>query len=163
MTAMTCYQDLDGDGYGNPGVSFSNCGACPAGSVTNNKDCNDDPTKGGAMVHPGQTGWFSVANPVAGFDYDCSGTAEKQPNQLGPSNCGDITVTCGDYASGCVPTCVGSNTTTNPACNGACSHYNQPDCGTMITISVELCVGMGGFFCGTTGVDNGTNTNQKCH
>jgi hypothetical protein len=159
--SMTCYQDLDGDGYGNPGVSFSNCGPCPAGSVTNNKDCNDDPTKSGAMVYPGQTGWFSVANPVAGFDYDCSGSTEKQPNQLGPSDCGVTTATCSDASGMCIPTCISSNGA-NPACNGACRFFSQPDCGTLISVTNLLC----GYdpFCDWVGVvGNGTNTNQACH
>ena len=54
LPTQTYYADADGDGYGNPAVSVSNCGQ-PAGYVTNDDDCNDT----NAAIHPGaadQTG-----------------------------------------------------------------------------------------------------------
>lgn len=58
--------DCDGDGY----LSVGACGG---------DDCDDhDP-----QVHPGQTDYHEepAANPAVGFDYDCSGTAEHDPEQ----------------------------------------------------------------------------------
>jgi PKD repeat protein len=47
IAVTTYYADADGDGYGNPNASVSNC-AQPAGYVTNNTDCSD----ASASVHP---------------------------------------------------------------------------------------------------------------
>ena len=46
---MTFYQDNDGDGYGDAGVTAQACSA-PAGYVTNSADCNDN----NANVNPGE-------------------------------------------------------------------------------------------------------------
>lgn len=57
--------DCDGDGY----LSEA-CGG---------DDCDDEDPQ----VHPGQTKYFAQAarNPEIGFDYDCSGTMERDPSQ----------------------------------------------------------------------------------
>ncbi len=60
----TYYQDLDGDGYGNPNVSMTSTSPTPpAGYVADNTDCNDSD----AAMHPG------AAN-VCGQDNACGGT-----------------------------------------------------------------------------------------
>lgn len=101
--ATTFYEDLDGDGYGNPEVTAEACSP-PEGWVTNDRDCYD----GSADVNPSQTGFFTQpvcrngATPAMGppllcppgeedcwtcgdraaeprdYDYDCSGAAEPQ-------------------------------------------------------------------------------------
>ncbi|MNU44572.1 Protein metal binding site [compost metagenome] len=63
FTMTVYYQDADGDTYGNPAVTQSDC-AQPTGYVTNDDDCNDT----NAAIHPGaadQTG--------NGIDENCDG------------------------------------------------------------------------------------------
>jgi len=63
----TWYQDLDGDGYGNPAVSILACSA-PAGYVADSTDCND----ANAAIHPGA----SDAN-CNGVDDNCNGLVDE--------------------------------------------------------------------------------------
>jgi len=49
------YRDADGDGFGDPNGSVLSCEQ-PLGFVTDNTDCNDDPSTG-FYEHPGQT-WY---------------------------------------------------------------------------------------------------------
>src|SRR5208283_1592666 len=71
----TYYQDLDGDGYGNPNVSITSSSPTPpAGYVTDNTDCNDT----NASIHPG------AAN-VCGQDMNCTGTPYEGPECSGKS------------------------------------------------------------------------------
>ncbi len=44
LNAVTYYADVDGDGFGNPLVSVSNCSGQPVGYVINNVDCDDSIT-----------------------------------------------------------------------------------------------------------------------
>ena len=48
---ITFYRDADNDTYGSPSVTTAAC-LLPVGYVTNNTDCNDNPS-GGAAIHPG--------------------------------------------------------------------------------------------------------------
>jgi putative metal-binding protein len=59
----TYYQDVDGDGYGNPAVSVPPCSTIPPGYVPLAGDCND----GDPAVHPGAT------EQRNGLDDDCNG------------------------------------------------------------------------------------------
>ena len=64
----TYYRDADGDGYGNPSDSITNCSASPpAGHVTNGNDCDDTD----AGRHPG------VVDCADGIDNDCDGTTDE--------------------------------------------------------------------------------------
>jgi hypothetical protein len=60
---ITYYEDADGDGYGNPGVSVSSP-APPPGYVANSGDCDDT----NANIHPGAT---ELCNNLR--DDDCDG------------------------------------------------------------------------------------------
>lgn len=65
-TPQTFYEDSDGDGYGNPAATVSECTA-PVGYVANPDDCDDtDPA-----VNPGET---EVCN---GIDDNCDGTVDE--------------------------------------------------------------------------------------
>jgi hypothetical protein len=81
----TFYPDADGDTFGDQSATTANgkakglCGGAPAGFVANNGDCCD----GSKDVHPGQTGWFTVAGPCGSFDYDCDGAATAQYPAMG--------------------------------------------------------------------------------
>ncbi len=71
------YRDADADGFGNPALTQTVCGAsppAPSGYVANKTDCCD----ADARVKPGQTGSFTDPRACGGFDYDCSGAAEAQ-------------------------------------------------------------------------------------
>ncbi len=50
LTFITYYQDMDGDGFGNPDVSIEDC-MSPIGYVENNDDCDDD----NAEINPDAT------------------------------------------------------------------------------------------------------------
>jgi hypothetical protein len=52
LTPQSFYQDIDGDGFGNPSVTVSQC-AAPSGYVANNTDCDD----ANALVNP-NTIWY---------------------------------------------------------------------------------------------------------
>ena len=62
---QTCYQDKDGDGFGNAAVSRQVCGACPVGWTFDHADCLDSDTD----VHPGQA--YIVPSPPRDLDFNC--------------------------------------------------------------------------------------------
>jgi hypothetical protein len=81
------YQDLDGDGYGNPNVSVTTC-TQPAGYVTKSGDCCDADLN----AFPGQTAYFttptacgSSTQSTVPYDYNCNGVDDLQSN--GPTDC----------------------------------------------------------------------------
>jgi len=62
MIPMICYEDADGDGFGNSHVSTETC-EMPEGFADDNTDCND----ADAFVNPGAT-----EMPGDGLDNDCN-------------------------------------------------------------------------------------------
>ncbi len=101
------YQDLDGDGYGNKDgdptggiTAYVGCSneAPKAGYVADNTDCDDqDPN-----AHPGQTAYFGTPGRV-NYDYDCSGTQDKQTPEFPGQSCKfcDSVPTCGATDATC--------------------------------------------------------------
>ncbi len=88
--------DCDGDGF-----EAVACGA---------KDCDDhDP-----LVYPGEPVYYAMpaSNPAVGFDWDCSGTIERDPTL-------DVTVTCPSLTLSTCPTTTGYLATVPPACGVA--------------------------------------------
>jgi hypothetical protein len=69
---LTCYRDVDGDGYGDSLVHAQYWTACPSGWTTASGDCND----ASAAVHPGAT---EVCN---GIDDNCAGGIDEGGNSL---------------------------------------------------------------------------------
>jgi hypothetical protein len=98
-TFTTWYLDHDGDGYGDPNVSYPSCSA-PPGYVTNNTDCNDS----NFFMNPAQA---EVCN---GLDDDCDGVVDDgNPGGGGychtglPGLCDAGTETCMNGALSCQP------------------------------------------------------------
>jgi hypothetical protein len=157
------YPDRDGDGFGDKNAVYANppgptnarpgCvaaadgGAPPppaAGYVEDNTDCYDEPGIG-ASVHPGQTAFFtSPYGPNNSFDYNCSGTVEKETPEYVGASCGFC------YGSGFL--LCGRNSTCSTAgqqASLACGFVGA-SCGNRIC-----------FTCGETG-DDGFVTNVAC-
>lgn len=80
LAVITYYQDMDGDGYGNPD-SYINACAPPENYVTGNTDCDDN----NAFIHPGA---FDPCDTDA--DENCSGDN---------SDCSDEPVVCANLSS----------------------------------------------------------------
>jgi hypothetical protein len=116
---VTCWPDPDGDGFaGKTATPSTACGTCPAKSTDKdpklpaNLDCHPD----NPDVFPGQKQWFVKSyclpcdNPgcpcVGSWDFDCSGTAEKQYQNLA-GTCAKNGVVCtgGGWTGGNVPNC----------------------------------------------------------
>jgi len=71
----TVYTDSDGDGYGTTSSGVTQCigSSAPSGKSLTGGDCYDQY----ASVNPG-AGYYSSPHAVAGWDYNCSGSAEKR-------------------------------------------------------------------------------------
>ncbi len=97
----TFYEDLDGDGYGDPGRWTVACTA-PAGTTPDASDCYD----GNADAHPGQTQLFGEDRGDGSYDYDCDGHATPELTELGWCS----------YSAVCAIAVIGWNSWTAPGC-----------------------------------------------
>ncbi|MBX3130926.1 MAG: putative metal-binding motif-containing protein, partial [Polyangiaceae bacterium] len=75
----TYYQDLDGDGYGNPSVTKAVCGAAPAGYVAQSGDCNDN----NKNINPG------AIELCDNIDNNCINGIDEGPTATWPDKDGD--------------------------------------------------------------------------
>lgn len=86
------YKDKDNDNHGDQtaslaaGTAVVGCVgvAPPPGFVASKDDCNDDDGR----VFPGQTSYFATgANVTGSFDFDCSGSIEKETREYPQGQC----------------------------------------------------------------------------
>jgi len=78
------YQDADGDGYGNPGVTQASC-AQPSGYVADNTDCDDT----NAAINPGATEiWYNSVDERCdgGNEFDQDGDGYDMADGYGHGN-----------------------------------------------------------------------------
>jgi len=101
------WMDPDGDGWVVSGNRFRNGNkpACSSpcvyrrqdalsGSPATTQDCYDSSSgAGSANTHPGQTAYFTTANGLGSFDYDCNGTSDLQYPVVGSCHTCD-TIIC---------------------------------------------------------------------
>lgn len=131
-TCGTYYYDADKDGFGNPGSALYTCSTPPAGYVAKGGDCCD----GDKRVFPGQTAYFSAITNCGGFDFDCSGTADRKSN--GPTGCFETGMNC--VLNSAKTACDAVATSPLPAeCNGYFTSYGTAQCGQTWNISSKGC------------------------
>jgi len=70
---VTCYNDQDGDGYGNPGTATERS-SCQTDEALNSNDCYDQ----NEDANPDQDSFFAEARGDGSFDYDCDGGIDKE-------------------------------------------------------------------------------------
>ncbi len=113
----TFYTDADGDGFGNDALPVQRCGPA-VGFAAVGGDCADGP-QCGANCRPGRVESRGVGNCQDGFDNDCDGTSDSDPECFG-------LVLCyldrdddgfGDFASETV--------LSGPSADAGCAMYND--------------------------------------
>jgi hypothetical protein len=132
-TAQTWYRDADGDGYGNPTVTISECQQ-PTGYVANNTDCYD----ANAQAYPQSPFCATIHRGDGSFDYNCSLSASK----------------CGlTYYS----------LRTAQTCDFKCGQGNAKCCavGTVTLINTSVACGVGGYLRVGTSYNHG-NCGSPC-
>jgi len=142
-TARTCYNDADLDGY--TSGSFVKCSACNGTTEKTSPSALSDCCDTDASAHPGQAGWFIVQDACSSFDYDCSGSTEKQ------------------YSGGTdlfYPTCMCPGSNCQPGPVGGIPRAGVA-CGVAGTPNYVSCPGSCGT-CSTSGATNSPWT-QGCH
>jgi len=113
---ITCYPDDDSDGYyAKTGGLY--CAMCPPGSASSpGNDCCDSDNQ----AKPGQTAYFQSANACGSFDYNCSGSNEKDTS----STCCNSCTECSGYGS-----CTKCSGYTYSACTYNCTVVGNTNCG----------------------------------
>jgi|GEM_PF-5877817 hypothetical protein len=136
------YLDIDNDQYPSSQNSAGWCGATyplAAGYIAPRADGKWDCCDNDLLVHPDQAEYFTVSTTSCsvGFDYDCSGSIEKQP-MAGSEPCAfDASQVCGS-ATG----------TPSEACG---SLHRAAECEAVTTVNPPLCVSTTSMVGGTVG------------
>jgi hypothetical protein len=139
---LTCYVDGDGDTYGTGTASTQCCGSacgqgCTGYSATSTDCCDSD-----ANAKPGQILYFTtaMASPCSGYDYNCSGTLDKDPKY----NC--LTSYGSTVCSGglCPLGTHGGYGSTIPSCGSTSTFYkvkgyNTIDCSGTVLVTSYYC------------------------
>ena len=87
----TWYEDVDGDGFGNPSVSVSSCDAQPGYVLGNDQDCDDtDP-----LEFPGQT-WYLDMDGDFYHDGTSLVACERPANHFAASELISLDIDCND-------------------------------------------------------------------
>jgi hypothetical protein len=102
------YKDADNDGFGDAATTQLACAnAQPAGFVASSDDCDDK----NANAFPGQTAFFATPRTNGSFDYNCSGSNEKDTEETN-SPC----VFCATSACTAVNVCARANNFSGTRC-----------------------------------------------
>lgn len=138
QTPSTWYQDFDGDGYGNPGISTQACSQ-PIGYVANSTDCND----ANNLANPGAT---EICGN--GIDDNCNGSTDEDCvlYTFYKDSDGDTYGTTAFTVTSNNPTVPSGYVTNSLDCNDGDPAVN-PD-------AIEICNGIDDNCDGT--IDNGT-------
>ena len=141
-TCAFFYLDNDKDGYPDSKGRSGWCGATyplAAGFIAPRADGKWDCCDADVLVHPDQAQYFAVSTTSCsvGFDYDCSGTIEKQP-MAGSEPCAfDANQVCGSAIG-------------TPSENCGSLHHGL-ECQAVTTVSPPLCVSTTTMVTGTVG------------
>ncbi|MGE0784544.1 MAG: MopE-related protein [Sandaracinaceae bacterium] len=96
IVPISCYADLDGDGYGRNSdvASLCDCSLSPVHRVTVGGDCQDEPSFNGVQVNPSVTTYSSTAYcvPVGGtcgpgWDWNCDGMDSRRYTTIADCSC----------------------------------------------------------------------------
>jgi len=107
LTVVTYYQDVDGDGYGNPISSLVDC-KVPFGFVSNSDDCDDN----NPNINPGV-----IDIPDNGIDEDCNGVDAMLVDNDGDGFFSDID--CDDNNPDINPAAIETCNGIDENCNGS--------------------------------------------
>jgi hypothetical protein len=127
------YPDGDNDGYGSNSVATKSCTKPPGNFTKTTGDCNDDPQRDGADVHPNQTAYFIKGYLTAdgtgvSFDYDCKDGETGDGSQPDAPGCGLFSANC-TAQKGYVHT-----SRTGPGQNPLCGSVQELTCKSVLGI-----------------------------
>jgi hypothetical protein len=168
------YKDGDGDGFGDStgtlgnGRAMTGCASGPDGGaptppapgfVQDNTDCFDAL----AVVHPGQTGFFTAPYGNNSFDYNCDNLTTKESAEAVGQSCG--------FCAGNLITCTKNTTcfSANQQASNGCNFKCLPASISAFHVAVACGASASYYTCGTCSVANSVALQtvvtkaQACH